>query len=94
VQPFKVTYTRLASTILAALEKAVANYRIGIENVNLVDNEAQYVEYYNVRLPPATRFGLITEEFASFVLEGRALAVAAFDSDPHLGKYGRVVMGY
>lgn len=94
VQPFKITYTRQAHDIVKVFEAAVANYRVVIENVNLVDGEVQMVEYYNCRLSPAPRFGLITEEFATFPLEGRALAVPGFSSDADLGKYGRVIRGY
>lgn len=93
-QPFTITYTRLAHSIIPAFEQNAKNYRVAIENVNLVDNEAQLVEYYNVRFPPAENFGLITDDFAPFVLNGRTLAVVGFAADSHLGKYGRVVRGY
>lgn len=94
VQPFRITYNRQAADIVKVFEATLSNYRIRIENINLVDTEVQMVEYYNVRLSPAARFGLITEEFASFQLEGRALAVPGFAADATLGKYGRVVRGY
>lgn len=93
-QPFTVSYTKQASTIVKVFEATLTNYRIRIENIDLVSADVQMVEYYNVRLSPAARFGLITEEFASFQLEGRALAVPGFAADPDLGKYGRVIRGY
>ena len=93
-QPFTVTYVRQAHDIVKILEADVKNYRVVIENINLVDGEVQMIEYYNCRLSPSARFGLITEEFASYPLEGRALAVPGFDSDADLGKYGRIIRGY
>lgn len=88
-----VTYTPLAWSGAMMLKNAINKPRAFLfRGLNTVDtNRPVRVELFNVVLDPAKSFDVLTEEFASFQVEGSVLYDSVRDADAELGPFGRVI---
>lgn len=92
VFPLKVSYANGAAEQISFFTEGAGYYAVRLNGVNLADgNKPVMVEYYKVDLSPASEVSWITDELASFPLEGTALVDATKPAVGPLGQIGRIV---
>jgi len=94
VQPFKASYTYAAGESTPFFSTAANEVALRFEGVNTANNNQKViVEIYRVALDPTKELGLISSDFASFVLEGNALVDPTKPSnDAVFGQFGRLIL--
>jgi hypothetical protein len=90
--PLKATYSFGAAQIVAFFTQPVSQVSLRFEGLNTADsNRPVLVEFYKIDLDVAKEFGLITNEFGVFSIEGDALVDPTKPDDPVFGKFGRMI---
>lgn len=92
VQPFKTAYTPGQRQVIAPFNSGNPEQWLRFEGVNTDDNTPVIVDLYRVRLSPTQELALITDDFATFQVEGAVLVDSTKPSGGTLGQFGRIVM--
>lgn len=73
-QALKVTYTRKAANVLQALVDSGQEVEVVLDGINDSTGKPCVVRVYRWKPSPTSGLGLITDDFASFSVEGEVLA--------------------
>lgn len=92
-QPFNADYDNAGSVDVALLTEALPQVWLRFEGLNTADtNKPVIIEIYKFTYDPAKAIAAISEELASFPMEGGALYDDTKDGDAVLGQFGRIIM--
>jgi len=89
-QPYKVSYTHAARTIVPLFNAPQASFFVHMEGINTVDSTNFLAQFYNIRLSPPTDFPLLNDEFGRYTLSGEVLIDPTREGDPNFGRFGRL----